>query len=70
MGRAEKQKGPPLAALFEDTWKEPPKVLEEQRKELGRLLRKYGEDWEPWRKALERVEGGVGGLGAKGETSK
>jgi hypothetical protein len=29
----------------------------EQREELAVLLRKYGKDWEPWRKELEKFKG-------------
>lgn len=30
----------------------------EQRKELGRLLRKYGDAWEPWREELKKFKDG------------
>ncbi|PWN23197.1 hypothetical protein BCV69DRAFT_310673 [Microstroma glucosiphilum] len=56
---AEKAPQPdPFETLFEDTWKEKPRVLEEQKRELRRLVEKYGEGWEPWRKALEKVKKG------------
>lgn len=31
-------------------------IQKEQRKELGRLLKKYGEDWEPWRRELQKYK--------------
>ena len=30
----------------------------EQRKELGRLLRMYGDAWEPWREELKKFKDG------------
>lgn len=62
LNAAEKQPRGPIGSLFDDTWQTRPAVLEEQRQELQRLLRKYGEDWEPWRKEIEKHQGGLDGI--------
>ena len=64
LSKVEKQPLPALDTLFEDTWApgNQPKVLLDQKKEMKRLVDKYGEDWEPWKQALARVEGGKDGL--------
>ncbi|KAF8490753.1 branched-chain alpha-keto acid dehydrogenase E1-alpha subunit [Gautieria morchelliformis] len=56
--RAEVAKQWELKELFGDVYGgEEPWNLKEQREELAGLLRKYGEDWEPWRKELEKYRG-------------
>jgi len=56
--RAEQLKRFPLSELFSDVYGgEEPWNLKEQREELAVLLRKYGKDWEPWRKELEKFKG-------------
>lgn len=62
MNKAEKRHKPPLSVLFEDTWANPPPALQEQRADLKRLLEKYGEDYEPWKEALKKVDGGAKGI--------
>ncbi|WVQ79282.1 hypothetical protein IAT38_001378 [Cryptococcus sp. DSM 104549] len=57
--RAEKLPKPKLGEMFNDVWgvgpgEEVPGVIMEQRAELGRLLKKYGEVWQPWKKELRR----------------
>ncbi|ORY34855.1 Thiamin diphosphate-binding protein [Naematelia encephala] len=57
--RAEKLPKPKLGEMFNDVWgvangEEVPSVITEQRAELGRLLKKYGDVWEPWRKERKR----------------
>ncbi|WVR08138.1 hypothetical protein IAU60_005184 [Kwoniella sp. DSM 27419] len=57
--RAEQTPKPKLGEMFNDVWgvapgEEVPTVIMEQRAELGRLLKKYGDVWEPWRKELKR----------------
>ncbi|GJJ09876.1 hypothetical protein Clacol_004100 [Clathrus columnatus] len=48
-----------LKELFTDVYGgEEPWHIKEQREELGELLRKYGESWEPWKKELEKFRGG------------
>ncbi|KAJ3867491.1 branched-chain alpha-keto acid dehydrogenase E1-alpha subunit [Lentinula novae-zelandiae] len=55
--RAETQSRWELGELFTDIYAgEEPWNIKEQRKELGRLLKKYGEDWEPWRRELQRYK--------------
>ncbi|CAO1620114.1 unnamed protein product [Sympodiomycopsis kandeliae] len=54
---AEQQPLPPLETLFADTYAQAPPILQEQRKDLKRLIEKYGKDYEPWRKALKKVKG-------------
>lgn len=60
--RAEKLPKPKLGEMFNDVWgvaegEQLPGVIAEQRAELGRLLKKYGEGWEPWRKERARFVG-------------
>ncbi|RSH93428.1 hypothetical protein EHS25_007784 [Saitozyma podzolica] len=57
--RAEKLPKPKLGEMFNDVWavqkgEEMPSVISEQRAELGRLLKKYGDVWAPWRKERKR----------------
>ncbi|RXK35327.1 2-oxoisovalerate dehydrogenase E1 component, alpha subunit [Tremella mesenterica] len=57
--RAEKLPKPKLGEMFNDVWavakgEEVPHVIIEQRAELGRLLKKYGDVWEPWRRERKR----------------
>lgn len=59
---AEQQLLPPLSNLFEDTYAKPTLVLQEQREELKRLVEKYGQDYEPWKRALRKIKGGGQGL--------
>ncbi|KZO93686.1 branched-chain alpha-keto acid dehydrogenase E1-alpha subunit, partial [Calocera viscosa TUFC12733] len=57
--KAEKRKKPRLGEMMRDVWAgEEPWMISEQREELRGLLGKYGEAWEPYRKELERFEGG------------
>ncbi|OCF41979.1 2-oxoisovalerate dehydrogenase E1 component, alpha subunit [Kwoniella heveanensis CBS 569] len=58
-GRAEKLPKPKLGEMFNDVWgvgkgEEVPAVIMEQRAELGRLLKKYDDVWEPWRRERKR----------------
>ncbi|KAK8849586.1 hypothetical protein IAR55_004921 [Kwoniella newhampshirensis] len=58
-GRAERLPKPKLGEMFNDVWgvgngEEVPAVIMEQRAELGRLLKKYGDVWEPWRRERKR----------------
>ncbi|KAF8518257.1 thiamine diphosphate-binding protein [Hysterangium stoloniferum] len=47
-----------LKELFTDVYGgEEPWNIAEQKSELGALLRKYGEDWEPWKKELGKFRG-------------
>lgn len=32
-------------------------VQKEQREELRQLIRKYGQDWEPWKNELKKFKG-------------
>ncbi|KAK4687063.1 2-oxoisovalerate dehydrogenase E1 component alpha subunit, partial [Tremellales sp. Uapishka_1] len=57
--RAEKLPKPKLGEMFNDVWavkegEEVPGIIIEQKTELGRLLKKYGEVWEPWRRERKR----------------
>ncbi|UZJ54335.1 hypothetical protein CBS101457_003655 [Exobasidium rhododendri] len=52
---AEKKKRPKLSSIFEDTYKEIPENLKQQRSELARLLQKYG-DSDLWKKELSKYE--------------
>jgi len=53
--RAETLKQGDLRDLFTDVYGgEEPWNLREQREELARLVKKYGEVWEPWQKELKR----------------
>ncbi|KIK01876.1 hypothetical protein K443DRAFT_678021 [Laccaria amethystina LaAM-08-1] len=55
--RAETLKRAELSELFTDVYGgEQPWHLKEQRAELARLLRKYGSDYEPWRKELAKFK--------------
>ncbi|KZV67085.1 branched-chain alpha-keto acid dehydrogenase E1-alpha subunit [Peniophora sp. CONT] len=57
--KAEQLKRHELKELFTDVYAgELPYNLKEQRKELGRLLRKYGDAWEPWREELKKYKDG------------
>ncbi|KIK69697.1 hypothetical protein GYMLUDRAFT_992499 [Collybiopsis luxurians FD-317 M1] len=52
---AEAQSRCELGELFTDVYGgEEPWNIKEQREELSRLLRKYGEDWEPWKAELQK----------------
>jgi len=47
-----------LIELFNDVYAgEEPWNITEQKEELGALLRKYSNDWEPWRTELEKFRG-------------
>lgn len=70
MRKAEKTPLPPLRTLFEDTFEKPTPILEEQRRELKRILSKYGQDYPPWKDALAKVEGGLEGIESPGEADK
>ncbi|KIY45199.1 branched-chain alpha-keto acid dehydrogenase E1-alpha subunit [Fistulina hepatica ATCC 64428] len=53
--RAEMVPRHPIGELFTDVYGgEEPWNLREQRAELTRLLKKYGQMWEPWRKELDK----------------
>jgi 2-oxoisovalerate dehydrogenase E1 component alpha subunit len=57
--RSEKLPKPKLGEMFNDVWAVTedgalPEAIIEQRSELGRLLKKYGGAWDPWRKELKR----------------
>ncbi|OCF62123.1 2-oxoisovalerate dehydrogenase E1 component, alpha subunit [Kwoniella mangroviensis CBS 10435] len=73
--RAEKLPKPKLGEMFNDIWgvgkgDEVPAVIMEQRAELGRLLKKYGDVWEPWRKERKRfVEEGMDVMDCDGRGS-
>ncbi|OCF73305.1 2-oxoisovalerate dehydrogenase E1 component, alpha subunit [Kwoniella mangroviensis CBS 8886] len=73
--RAEKLPKPKLGEMFHDIWgvgkgDEVPAVIMEQRAELGRLLKKYGDVWEPWRKERKRfVEEGMDVMDCDGRGS-
>ncbi|WWC73793.1 uncharacterized protein I206_107765 [Kwoniella pini CBS 10737] len=73
--RAEKLPKPKLGEMFNDVWgigkgDEVPAVIMEQRAELGRLLKKYGDVWEPWRKERKRfVEEGMDVMDCDGRGS-
>jgi len=55
--RAESLKRCELKELFTDVYgDEEPWNITEQREELARLLRKYGQDWEPWKQELARFK--------------
>ncbi|RXW16469.1 hypothetical protein EST38_g9396 [Candolleomyces aberdarensis] len=55
--RAESLKRHELGELFSDVYAgEQPWNLVEQKEELGRLLRKYGNAWEPWKKELSKFK--------------
>ncbi|KAF7979198.1 hypothetical protein HWV62_43128 [Athelia sp. TMB] len=55
--KAEVRKKPKLGEMFKDVWGgEEPWMIKEQREELGALLKKYGESWEPWRKELAKFK--------------
>lgn len=71
--RAEKMPKPKLSEMFNDVYTAPkdghlPAVIIEQRSELGHLLKKYGQAWEPWRKELKRfVEEGEDVMDSSGK---
>jgi 2-oxoisovalerate dehydrogenase E1 component alpha subunit len=57
--RSEKLPKPKLGEMFNDVWAPTddgglPEAIIEQRSELGRLLKKYGGTWEPWKRELRR----------------
>ncbi|KAL7423651.1 hypothetical protein Q5752_001232 [Cryptotrichosporon argae] len=57
--RAEKLPKPKLGEMFSDVWAtrdgdQVPAVIAEQKAELGRLLKKYGDAWEPWARERKR----------------
>lgn len=54
---AEKEKKPELDSMFSDVFAEVERPLREQREELRRLVRKYGET-DDWKKKLDRFDGG------------
>ncbi|KAJ2916143.1 hypothetical protein MD484_g4274, partial [Candolleomyces efflorescens] len=55
--RAESLKRHELGELFSDVYAgEQPWNLREQKEELGRLLSKYGNAWEPWKKELSKFK--------------
>ncbi|PVF98308.1 putative 2-oxoisovalerate dehydrogenase alpha subunit mitochondrial precursor [Serendipita vermifera] len=55
--RAENLKRHRLGELFTDVYGgEMPWNIKEQREELSRLLKKYGNAWEPWKKELEKFK--------------
>ncbi|KAH9939819.1 branched-chain alpha-keto acid dehydrogenase E1-alpha subunit [Amylocystis lapponica] len=56
--RAEGLQRPALQGMFEDVYGgEEPWNLTEQREELKRLVKKYGQVWEPWRTELKKYKG-------------
>lgn len=56
--RAEAQPKPQLETMFTDVYGgEEPWTIKENREELGRLVKKYGDAWEPWRTALKDFKG-------------
>ncbi|KZT27367.1 hypothetical protein NEOLEDRAFT_1240323 [Neolentinus lepideus HHB14362 ss-1] len=56
--RAEGMQKPELQEMFTDVYGgEEPWNIREQREELAGLLKKYGNDWEPWKSELERFKG-------------
>lgn len=50
---AEHKPRPSISSLFQDTYKEVPANLQEQRSELARLIQMYGES-EAWKKELPK----------------
>ncbi|KZW03819.1 branched-chain alpha-keto acid dehydrogenase E1-alpha subunit [Exidia glandulosa HHB12029] len=55
--RAEKLKRFPLETMFGDIYAgEEPWNIKEQKEELARLLKKYGNTWEPWKNELQKFE--------------
>ena len=54
---AEKQKKPPLRAIFDDVYAELTEEVQEQKEELRRLLTKYPEEYD-----ADQHEGGIRGL--------
>ncbi|KAF5340773.1 hypothetical protein D9611_007507 [Ephemerocybe angulata] len=60
-----------LGGLFEDVYEgEQPWNLVEQREELGRLLRKYGKAWGPWKNELGKFRGeGRDVMGGEGKSA-
>ncbi|KAH9920467.1 branched-chain alpha-keto acid dehydrogenase E1-alpha subunit [Fomitopsis serialis] len=56
--KAEVLPKPALHEMFEEVYGgEEPWILKEQREELGRLLKKYGDVWEPWKTELKKFKG-------------
>ncbi|ORX37843.1 Thiamin diphosphate-binding protein [Kockovaella imperatae] len=74
--RAEKLPKPKLGEMFTNVWvvkkgDKQPEVMNEQRAELGRLLKKYGDAWGPWRRDRKLfVEEGEDVMDADGFGSK
>lgn len=56
-GQAEREKKPPLREMFEDVYKEMSEDGKADRKELGRILDTYPEEYD-----IEEFEGGRSGL--------
>jgi 2-oxoisovalerate dehydrogenase E1 component alpha subunit len=56
--RAETVKKPSLEDMFTDVYAEEPWNIQEQRKELVALLKKYGQVWEPWQTELRALKDG------------
>jgi 2-oxoisovalerate dehydrogenase E1 component alpha subunit len=56
--RAEKEKRPPLSEMFGDVWANEERPIREQREELKRLVRTWGEASESWKKELSKFDGG------------
>jgi len=55
--KAEARKRNNLGELFTDVYGgEEPWNIKEQREELARLLKKYGDSWEPWRLELAKFK--------------
>ncbi|KAI0726248.1 branched-chain alpha-keto acid dehydrogenase E1-alpha subunit [Fomitopsis betulina] len=49
---------PEVREMFDHVYEgEEPWILKEQREELGRLLKKYGEVWAPWKAELKKHKG-------------
>ncbi|KAH8923997.1 branched-chain alpha-keto acid dehydrogenase E1-alpha subunit [Atractiella rhizophila] len=57
LGIRERERKPPLQKLFEDVWAGEERPMREQKEELKRLVRKWGED-ENWKRELASFEGG------------
>ncbi|KAK7690258.1 hypothetical protein QCA50_006913 [Cerrena zonata] len=56
--RGETMQRPELKEMFNDVYGgEEPWNIKEQREELRQLIRKYGQDWEPWKNELKKFKG-------------
>ncbi|EJT98596.1 branched-chain alpha-keto acid dehydrogenase E1-alpha subunit [Dacryopinax primogenitus] len=65
---AESRPKPRLGQMFTDVWGgEEPWMIREDREEMGRLLNKYGNVWEGWRRELERFDAGGRDMMGAGE---